>query len=167
MKKTLAFILIIATLALLFAACKDKADNDFDEQSDKILFYIEGASKTQLTLAEFLALEQSAYNISRTNSKGVTTFAEYSGVKWDKLSKAIGAPEDTVTVILIASDGFTQSYGLDVLNAEKSIFAIYMDKALITQEADKGQVWFCADESFPANYWTKYIEKIVISTENT
>lgn len=163
MKKTSVLILIIMLLTSLFIACEKEDAAVPDSMSDQILILIEGADKTQITFAEFLAIEQSSYEISRTNSKGKTTTAVYSGVKWDKLAKAIGAPKDVSAVTVVASDGFSQAYGLDVLNAEKSIFAMYMDEGPITQDSDKGQIWFCADESFTANYWTKYIEKIVIS----
>lgn len=128
---------------------EESADIYNDTQdADEVLVEIEGAQKTQLTRGEFLALEQCTYNITRTNSKGKTTTGEYSGVKWGILAEAIGAPKDALSVMVIASDGFSQAYSMDILNAEKSVFAIYKDSAFITEEDENGQIWFCADENF-------------------
>ena len=72
------------------------------------------------------------------------------------------ARDDAQSVTLIASDGYSQAYTMDIFSAEKSIFAIEKDREPITLEEENGQVWFCADESYTANYWTKFITKIVI-----
>ncbi len=163
MKKLI--LIIIVLFAVMFAsACAAQPINSSGVQdTDDILFTIEGAEKSELTCAEFLAIEQCTFHITRTNSKGKTTMGDYTGVRWDALASAVGAPEDTQSVTLIASDGFSQAYSTDVLSAENSIFAIEKDGEPITEEPENGQVWFCADESYTANYWTKFITKIVIN----
>lgn len=152
---------IVFMIALSALGCGPNSSNA-TTNGDEVLFTIEGAEKTELTRAEFMALEQCVFHISRTNSKGVTTTGDYSGVNWDVLCEAIGVPTDAESVTLIASDGFTQAYSMDVLYAEKSMFAIEKDGLPITEESENGQVWFCADESYTANYWTKFVTKIVI-----
>ncbi len=152
-------LLFVASLMILFASsCAAQKTAGADE----VLLTIEGAEKSELTREEFMSLEQCTYEISRTNSKGKTTTGTYKGIRWETLAEAVGAPKDAKSVTVIATDGFSQGYGLDVLNAEKSMFAIQKDGEPITEEAENGQIWFCADESFTANFWTKFITKIVI-----
>lgn len=168
MKKQRIVLVILALLITLsVSACGVQPENDVDtngvgQDENEVLLTIEGAEKTTLSRAEFLAIEQQTYHITRTNSKGETTQGDYTGVTWDSLAAAIGAPTDTKSVTLVASDGYSQAYTMDVLEAEQSLFAIEKDGAPITLEADNGQVWFCADESFTANYWTKFITKVII-----
>ncbi len=164
-KRILAFLMLLAIL--LFAACSTQSvstENDSNAKNDsEILFVIEGAEKTELTRADFSAIEQYTYTISRTNSKGETTTGDYSGIAWTALADVIGAPSEIQSVTLIASDGYSQAYTLDILTTGKSIFALEKDGKPITEEAENGQVWFCADESYTANNWMKFIEKIVIN----
>ena len=159
-KQVLIFLVIL--IALSVSACAAQPAVSESVSNDEILFTIEGADKTELTMGEFLALEQCTYSITRTNSKGETTTGDYTGVKWENLAETIGAPDDAQSVTLIASDGYSQAYTMDIFSAEKSIFAIEKDREPITLEEENGQVWFCADESYTANYWTKFITKIVI-----
>ncbi len=164
MKKTkpvLIFLLILSVLSASACAVQPVDAESFN--NDGVLFTVEGANKTELTLVEFLAIEQCTYNITRTNSKGETTTGDYAGIRWEALAEAVGAPDDAQSVTLVASDGYSQAYTMDILSAEKSIFAIEKDGQPITLEEENGQVWFCADESYTANYWTKFITKIVIN----
>lgn len=159
------FVALALAVALFGSSCTVQNNGSAEsgaEDEDAVLFVIEGADKTQLTRGEFNALEQSTFRISRTNSKGETTTGDYTGVRWDVLSQAIGAPDDAKSLTLSASDGFSQAYAMDVFRTGKSIFAIEKDGSPITEEPENGQVWFCADESYTANYWTKFISKIVI-----
>ncbi len=166
--RIIQFIIVFAVL--MFMPGCSQANETAEEQNaavnydnEEILFTIEGAELAAMTRGEFMALQQCKYYITRTNSKGETTSGDYSGVKWGVLAEAIGAPENAQSVTVIASDGFSQAYTMEILNADKSLFAIYKDGVPITEEADNGQIWFCADESFTANYWTKFMTKIVIN----
>lgn len=119
-----------------------------------------GDDRRQVSEEEFLALPQIEKHLSRTNSKGETSEADYSGVHWSELAKALNFDPDT-TVTLVASDGYEVVLTSDILNDPDSLFAITQDGAPIESEGD-GKVWFCASENFTANYWVKYVAKIVI-----
>ncbi|HHX54061.1 MAG TPA: hypothetical protein GX704_04045 [Clostridiales bacterium] len=166
--------LIAVTIAMLFILCAcgvDQAGSSSDPDSsvsgaqpaadDEILLAFEGAESKQLTRGEFLALEQLTVELTRTNSKGETTTGTYQGVHWSVLAEAIGA-EDAQSVEVVASDGFGQAYTMDVLTAADSVFALYKDGDPITEEEESGQIWFCAGNDFTANYWSKYVVKIVV-----
>ena len=66
------------------------------------------------------------------------------------------------SIEVVASDGFVKAYPLEVLEAEDSLFALYKDGEAISEEDESGQLWFCAGAAFTANYWSKYLVKIVI-----
>lgn len=125
------------------------------------LLTFEGAKVEQMTWEEFLALEQITVTLTRKNSKGKTTTGTYTGVHWKVLARAIGA-EDAKSVKAIASDGFEQAYPLDLLEDPNSLFALYKDGEFVTEEEANGQIWFCGSEAYTANYWTKFIAKIVV-----
>jgi hypothetical protein len=127
----------------------------------EILLTFEGAAVETMTVDEFLALPQITVELTRTNSRGKTTTGVYSGVHWNVLAEAIGA-QHARAVQVIASDGFEQVYPLEVLEAADSLFALYKDGEPITQDEGAGKVWFCASESYTANFWAKYIVKIVV-----
>lgn len=164
-KRFLVFFVLLTFLSVAACAAQPaSSEGEGTAQSDsEVLFVIEGAEKTELTRADFSAIEQCTCTISRTNSKGETTSGDYTGISWNALAEAIGAPSEIQSVTLIASDGYSQAYTMDILTTGKSMFAIEKDGAPITEEAENGQVWFCADESYTANNWTKFIEKIVIN----
>lgn len=151
-KATAILVLVTAVLCASSAALGAQGE---------ILLTFEGAAVELLTLEEFLALPQLTVPLTRTNSRGKTTTGIYTGVHWKVLAEAIGA-EHAKFIQVIASDGFEQVYPLDVLEAEDSLFALYKDGEPITQGDQSGKVWFCASEEFTANYWTKYIVKIVV-----
>ena len=130
-------------------------------QEDAILLTFEGAQVDSITWEEFLALEQLAVELTRTNSKGKTTTGVYTGVHWNVLAEAIGA-QQAKAVQVIASDGFEQVYPLEVVQAADSVFALYKDGEPITEDPKNGRVWFCASEDYTANFWTKFIVKIVV-----
>lgn len=127
----------------------------------EILLTFEGAAVDALTLEEFLSLPQMTVKLTRTNSRGKTTTGHYTGVHWKVLAEAIGV-QGARSVQVIASDGFEQVYPLEVLEAEDAVFALYKDGQPITEEEGNGKVWFCASEAYTANFWTKFIVKIVI-----
>jgi hypothetical protein len=165
------FILFLA-ITLTLCACGVRTDDSssaaestasgskLSRADDEILLTFEGASVEQMTVGEFMALEQMTVELTRTNSKGKTTTGAYTGVHWKTLAEAIGA-QNAQSVKVVASDGFEQAYPMEVLMAPNSLFAVYKDGEPITEEDGNGQVWFCADEEFTANYWTKFIVKIV------
>lgn len=167
------FILFLA-IALTLCACGARNDDSSsaaqdtaassklsEADDDEILLSFEGALVEQITRREFMALEQMTVELTRTNSKGKTTTGTYTGVHWKTLAEAIGA-QDEQGVKVVASDGFEQAYPIEVLMAQDSLFALYKDGEPITEEEENGQVWFCAGETFTANYWTKFIVKIVV-----
>jgi hypothetical protein len=170
MKKLFALFLAIV---LTLCACGTKtgesssaaqgaaSGSKFPWADDEILLTFEGAAAEQMTVKEFMELEQMTVELTRTNSKGKTTTGIYTGVHWKTLAEAIGA-QDAQSIKVVASDGFEQAYPMEVLMAPGSLFAVYKDGEPITEEKENGQVWFCADEEFTANYWSKFIVKIVI-----
>ena len=87
-KQVLIFLVILIVLSV--SACAAQPAVSESVSNDEILFTIEGADKTELTMGEFLALEQCTYSITRTNSKGETTTGDYTGVKWENLAETIG-----------------------------------------------------------------------------
>lgn len=119
-----------------------------------------GDKKVTLTEEQFLALPQIEKKLKRTNSKGETVEGTYKGVHWKDLAKAIGADENS-TVTFVASDKYESSATPDMLNDPDSLFALYQDGEYIKSDGD-GRVWFCVSENFTANYWAKYLVKIVI-----
>jgi len=168
--------LTVITIAALFFLCACEFDQaaapssaavntvsgvQTDDDGDDIILTFEGAEAEQMTRREFLALEQIAVELTRTNSKGVTTTGTYQGVNWKVLAEAIGA-EDVQSIEVAASDGFGQAYSMDVLTAPDSVFALFKDGEPITEEEENGQIWFCASNDFTANYWTKYIVKVIV-----
>ena len=148
------------TVAMLLFPSNRVEGSSVDIHNRTILTF-DGAASTELTLGEFLDLPQMTVQLTRTNSKGKTTTGIYTGVHWTELAKAIGV-SNTQSVLLVASDGFEQVYPLEVLQAPDSLFALYQDGKPITQEAHNGQVWFCADGEFTANFWTKFVVKVVV-----
>lgn len=128
---------------------------------DETLLTIEGANIDSMTMGEFRALEQKEFTLTRTNSKGKTTTGTYTGVQPSVLLKAIGA-QDYSSIKLTASDGYEQIYTKDIMEAPDALFAILQDGAPISEDAEDGQIWFCAGEGFEANYWTKYVTKITV-----
>ena len=140
-------------------AAKDGADKA--DASAELLKCFVGDSKLSITENMWAELPQIEVTLTRTNSKGDTTTATYKGLHWNTLAEAIGV-SDYKTVTLVASDGYEQAYTKDVLEDPNSIFATLQDGSPITSNPDDGQVWFCASENFTANYWAKYIEKIVV-----
>ncbi|MEG2116667.1 MAG: hypothetical protein RRZ69_03180 [Clostridia bacterium] len=165
MKKYICVTLaIILTLTMLVGCGKKDLPNP-SKSKDPInllpILTIEGGKIASLSKDDFLDLTQNEFEISRTNSKGVTTNAKYKGVTWVDLSKAIGA-EKATKVTLISSDGYEKAYDIATLTTGNSIFAIYQDGKNISPSPLEGQIWFCADESLTANYWSKYVNKIKI-----
>ena len=79
---------------------------------------------------------------------------------WNVLAEAIGA-QQAKAVQVIASDGFEQVYPLEVVQAADSVFALYKDGTHY-RRSKNGRVWFCASEDYTANFWTKFIVKIVV-----
>ncbi len=150
--------LLVLTGCGIPSAALNKSDAADDDQ---VLLTFEGADVPQLTREEFLALEQMTVSLRRTNSRGKTTTGIYSGVHWLVLAEAIGA-QDAKSVRVIASDGYEQAYSLDVLQASDSLFALYKDGKPITEEDHNGKIWFCASENYTANFWAKFIVKIVV-----
>ena len=153
--KKFASRLIICLIFVLVSQVSDARSHD------RRLITFEGAALESMSREEFLALEQIEVTLTRTNSKGKTTVGTYSGVRWSVLAEAIGA-QDANSIRVIASDGFEQAYALDVLVAAGSLFALLKDGGPLTEEETNGQLWFCAGEDYTANFWTKYIAKIVV-----
>ncbi|HHT91574.1 MAG: hypothetical protein QM451_12675 [Bacillota bacterium] len=154
MKKFASCILVILLTLLICPARSGTAQ-------EEVLLRLEGAVLESMTREEFLALEQIEVVLTRTNSRGKTTVGTYRGVRWSELAKAIGA-EEAKSIRVVASDGFEQAYTLDVLKAPGSLFALSKDGEPITEEPQNGQIWFCASEDYTANYWTKFVAKIVV-----
>ena len=150
-KATAILVLVTAVLCASSAALGAQGE---------ILLTFEGAAVESLTLEEFLALPQLTVPLTRTNSRGKTTTGIYTGVHWKVLAEAIGA-EHAKFIQVIASDGFEQVYPLDVLEAEDSL-SPFTKTANPLLKATRAARWFCASEEFTANYWTKYIVKIVV-----
>ncbi|OQB23440.1 MAG: Oxidoreductase molybdopterin binding domain protein [Firmicutes bacterium ADurb.Bin182] len=130
------------------------------EESAQLLKCFVNDRKISITEADFLALPQIEKELSRTNSKGKTTTGVYKGVHWTEIAKFIGADPNT-SVTLVASDGYESTITADALNDPDSLFAFYQDGENIESEGD-GRVWFCASENFTANFWAKYVVKIVV-----
>lgn len=158
MKKTA--ILSLVVLIVAFGYGLNPVVVESSALAEQILAF-EGVAVEQMTREEFLSLEQMTVELTRTNSKGKTTTGTYSGVHWKVLAAFIGA-QDAKSIRVVASDGFEQAYSLDILEAPDSLFALYKDGEPITEEAQNGQVWFCASEQYTANYWTKFIVKIIV-----
>ncbi|HBG01249.1 MAG TPA: hypothetical protein DDW87_06725 [Firmicutes bacterium] len=154
MKKFACCLILLLTFVLAYQVSDAKAH-------DQLLLTFEGAAVETITREEFLALEQIEVTLTRTNSRGKTTVGIYGGVRWNVLAEAIGA-QDAQSIRVVASDGFEQAYSLDVLEAPGSLFALFKDGEPITEEETNGQVWFCASEDYTANYWTKFVAKIVV-----
>ena len=170
MKKLLTLLLCVAML-FAFAACgTEQAPAEQPAEivglvaDEEVILTFEGASVEQMTMGEFKALPMQEVELSRTNSKGETVVGVYTGVLWTDLAAAIGAaPESNINII--ASDDYQMAYTPAELNAEGSIFAIAKDGEAISPADEAGKVWFCASESLTANYWGKYIVKIVVEGE--
>lgn len=174
MKKLLTLLLCVAML-FAFAACgadQAPADNPAETPAEivglvadeEVILTFEGASAEQMTMGEFKALPMQEVELSRTNSKGETVVGVYTGVLWTDLAAAIGASAES-NISIIASDDYQMAYTPTELNAEGSIFAIAKDGEAISPADEAGKVWFCASESLTANYWGKYIVKIVVEGE--
>lgn len=159
--KKITLILSLILVLLLGSWASSSGAEGIPWDPERVLLTFEGAEIEQMTVAEFLSLEQITVHLVRTNSKGKTTTGDYTGVHWTVLSKAIGA-ERANSIEVVASDGFVQAYPLEVLEAEDSLFALYKDGEAISEEDESGQLWFCAGAAFTANYWSKYLVKIVI-----
>jgi len=129
--------------------------------SETLLKCFVGDEKKMLTEADFMALPQDTQTISKTNSKGVATTAEYKGVHFADICKAIGADPKTAKVTLVASDGYETSPTNEMLNDPQSLFSLYENGEYIESEGD-GRVWFTCSENFTANNWAKFVTKIVI-----
>ncbi len=109
---------------------------------------------------DFLALPQTERFLSRTNSHGITTEGTFTGVEWSALADIIGFDAKN-SATLVASDGFEVIMTSMYLNEDESMFALYQDGEYIRSK-DNGRIWFCVGETFTANFWVKYIEKIII-----
>lgn len=170
MKKLLAVLLCFAMLFALAACGAEQAPAEQPAEivglaaDEEVILTFEGATAEQMTMGEFKALPMQEVELSRTNSKGETVVGVYTGVLWTDFAAAIGAsPESNIKII--ASDDYQMAYTPAELNAEGSIFAIAKDGEAISPADEAGKVWFCASESLTANYWGKYIVKIVVEGE--
>jgi len=148
-------------LISISAVLPDNNSTAANTDNQTLLKCFVGDQKKFLTEKDFLALPQDTQTISKTNSKGVTTTAEYKGVHFADICKAIGADPQTAKVTLVASDGFESSPTNEMLNDPQSLFSLYENGDYIESEGD-GRVWFTCSENFTANNWVKYITKIVI-----
>ncbi len=167
MKKRIAYIVILALLVSVFAGCSAQPAQQSAEPSgvnlgdeSMVLFTVEGANVSSMTLGEYLALEQMTVTLSRTNSHGETFTGTYEGVHFTTLKDALGIG-DFSSIELEASDGYTMVYTADILEDADSVFAVIQDGAAIESEGD-GHMWFCGSENFTANNWCKYVVKITV-----
>lgn len=119
-----------------------------------------GDTKFTMTEADFLALPQITVTLTKTNSKGESTTGAYSGVHWTDIADFLDIDSD-VSVTFVASDDYESAITSEILNDPDSLFALHQDGDYIESEGD-GRVWFCASENFTANYWVKYITKVVV-----
>jgi|GEM_PF-648907 len=171
MKKLLALLLCV-TMLFAFAACGGEEQAPVDQPAeivglaadDQVILTFEGATVEQMTMSEFKSLPMQEVELSRTNSKGETVVGVYTGVLWADLAAVIGVSSES-DIKIIASDNYEMAYTPAELNAEGSIFAIAKDGEAISAADEPGKVWFCASESLTANYWGKYIVKIVVEGE--
>mgnify|MGYP000891914622 FL=1 len=154
-------ILSLVVLILVFGSGLNPLVVESSTLAKQVILTFEGVAVEQMTWEEFLALEQMTVELSRTNSRGKTTTGTYSGVHWKVLAPFIGA-QDAKSIRVVASDGFEQAYSSDILEDPDSLFALYKDGEPITEEAQNGQVWFCASEQYTADYWAKFIVKIIV-----
>lgn len=166
MKKIVSVILVLAAMLMMLSACDNSVPAGTSNSppnifTNKYILTISGGTIDKLEAEEFAKLPQHTFEINRTNSKGVTVKAKYTGVKWGDLAKAIGA-ENATKVTLVGSDGYEQAYSIATLTTGNSLFANLQDGANISKSPLEGQVWFCADESLTANYWAKYVNKIIV-----
>lgn len=148
-------------LISITASKSDTSEADASKTSETLLKCFVGDEKKMLTEEDFMALPQDTQTISKTNSKGVSTTAEYTGVHFADICKAIGADPQTAKVTLVASDGYESSPTNEMLNDPQSLFSLYENGEYIESDGD-GRVWFTCSENYTANNWAKYITKIVI-----
>lgn len=145
---------------LTIEAVGESADTgDTSAVGTTLLKVFVGDEKKELTEDEFNALPQIEKHLARTNSKGETFEGDYKGVHWNDLAEKLGIDPDTA-VTLVASDGYEVKLTPDIMTDPDSLFAMEENGAPIESEGD-GRIWFCASENFTANYWVKYVTKIV------
>ena len=145
---------VALTILLAFAAlgCTQTA------KTSPVVLTFEGANKSQMTQAEFLALDQVTMELSRTNSKGKTTTGTYSGPLFRDVLEFAGVSEYS-SILLIASDGYENEYTPDIVNDDLTFFTLTADGEQLTQESG-GPVMLCAGNQ-TANMWAKSVIKVV------
>ena len=151
--KKIIHVLFVSMLALMLFACTPTAKAEIIEFDVSVSVF--GLVEVELTQDDFNQMPFVEATITRTGRDGAELVYQVKGVRLSDVLAYLDV--NPVSILLEASDGYSQTYDETIYNDELTILAFFNDGEMLSEE--DGPIWLLAGNA-TGNFWIRQLAKI-------